>query len=132
MLLQPILLGLAVAVQSVLGAPAADISSIEARKVIGHDKVPSFRETAPHTTQGNLILKFKPYLKVFNGCTPFPAVDGAGNVGYVKTIISCVGGGGEVEVLVEDMPTHGPPPTLTPTLSTSYNLLRILVSVHVN
>ncbi|KAK7190592.1 hypothetical protein PSPO01_03567 [Paraphaeosphaeria sporulosa] len=27
------------------------------------------------------MLKYKPWLKVFNGCVPFPAVDAAGNTG---------------------------------------------------
>lgn len=79
-----VLLGLALAAQSVLSAPApaAAASPIEARAVIAHDAVVGFAETVPSTTEGTLILKYKPLLKVFNGCVPFPAVDADGNTGY--------------------------------------------------
>lgn len=80
------LFGLGLAVASVLGAPtspAANERSIQARSVIAHDAVVGFDETVPATTEGDLMLKFKPYLKVFNGCVPFPAVDADGNTGYV-------------------------------------------------
>lgn len=43
--------------------------------VIGHDKVRGF----PDSTSG-YFKTFQPYLKVFGGCVPFPAVDAAGNV----------------------------------------------------
>lgn len=47
--------------------------------VISHDAVVGFPESVPSTTAGSLYLKYKPYLKVFNGCVPFPAVDPDGN-----------------------------------------------------
>ncbi|KAK1593574.1 necrosis inducing protein [Colletotrichum navitas] len=56
-------------------------SPIERRAVIGHDQVVGFPETVPAGLVGDLYLKYKPYLKVFNGCVPFPAVDAAGNTG---------------------------------------------------
>ncbi|KAF4962040.1 hypothetical protein FSARC_9873 [Fusarium sarcochroum] len=59
----------------VLGSP------IERRAVIGHDAVVGFSQAVPSTTAGSLYLKYKPYLKVFNGCVPFPAVDSKGNTG---------------------------------------------------
>lgn len=59
----------------VLGAP------LERRAVIAHDAVVGFPETVPSGTAGTLYLKYKPFLKVFNGCVPFPAVDAAGNTG---------------------------------------------------
>lgn len=68
---------LASAVVSVSAAP------LQPRAVIGHDAVVGFPETVPSGTIGNLYLKYKPYLKVVNGCVPFPAVDSAGNTGYV-------------------------------------------------
>ncbi|MDX0617693.1 necrosis-inducing protein [Sinorhizobium medicae] len=46
-----------------------------AAEVIDHDKVKGF----PDSTSG-LLKTFQPYLKVFEGCVPFPAVDAAGNV----------------------------------------------------
>ncbi|WQF81943.1 Putative necrosis inducing protein [Colletotrichum destructivum] len=66
---------LAAAAGTVLAAP------VERRGVIGHDAVVGFKETVPSGTVGNLYLKYKPYLKVVNGCVPFPAVDAAGNTG---------------------------------------------------
>lgn len=49
--------------------------------VIDHDAVVGFPETVPDTTAGALYLKYKPFLKVYNGCVPFPAVDADGNTG---------------------------------------------------
>ena len=56
-------------------------TDIEKRAVINHDAVVGFAQTVPSGTVGTLMLKYKPYLKVFNGCVPFPAVDSAGNTG---------------------------------------------------
>lgn len=44
---------------------------------IGHDEVESYEENAP-----SLFLKYKPWLKVWHGCVPFPAVNDDGEVGY--------------------------------------------------
>lgn len=63
-----ILVGLTAAILTVSGA------------VIGHDKVVGFPETTP---SGSLYLKYKPFLKVFNGCVPFPAVNPAGDTRLV-------------------------------------------------
>jgi hypothetical protein len=49
--------------------------------VINHDAVVGFAQAVPSGIVGTLMLKYKPYLKVFNGCVPFPAVDAAGNTG---------------------------------------------------
>lgn len=80
----------ALAVSSVLAAPTSPstannvpAAALQARAVIAHDAVVGFAETVPATTEGDLMLKFKPYLKVFNGCVPFPAVDSDGNTSYV-------------------------------------------------
>ncbi|KAH9862663.1 hypothetical protein J1614_010756 [Plenodomus biglobosus] len=51
------------------------------REVIGHGAVVGFPETVPDDLTGRLYLKYKPYLKVFTGCVPYPAVDAAGNTG---------------------------------------------------
>lgn len=66
-------LGLTIAVSVVSGFP------IKSRAVIDHDAVVGFPETVPSTIEGSLYLKYKPYLEVFNGCVPFPAVDADGN-----------------------------------------------------
>lgn len=54
---------------------------LERRAVINHDAVVGFPETTPSGTLGSLYLKYKPFLKVENGCVPFPAVDSSGNTG---------------------------------------------------
>lgn len=78
---QSFLLALALAAHSALAAPASS-AQLASRAVISHDAVVGFTEAAPATTEGDLILKFKPFLKVTNGCVPFPAVDADGNTRY--------------------------------------------------
>jgi hypothetical protein len=51
------------------------------RAVIAHDAVVGFPQTVPSGIDGQLMLKYKPWLEVYNGCVPFPAVDAAGNTG---------------------------------------------------
>ena len=59
-------------------------TGLEKRAVINHSAVAGFAQAVPSGTVGTLMLKYKPYLKVFNGCVPFPAVDAAGNTGYAR------------------------------------------------
>ncbi|CAE7031546.1 hypothetical protein CFE70_004446 [Pyrenophora teres f. teres 0-1] len=59
----------------VLGSPL----TLNTRAVINHDAVVGFTEAVPGTLSGKLMLKYKPFLEVSNGCVPFPAVDAAGN-----------------------------------------------------
>ncbi|XEC95934.1 NPP1 family protein [Paenibacillus tarimensis] len=47
--------------------------------VIGHDKVIGFEEVPPASVTEIAAKHFQPYLKVINGCVPFPAVDAQGN-----------------------------------------------------
>lgn len=56
---------------------------LEPRAVINHDAVVGFAQAVPSGSLGTALLKFKPWLYVVNGCVPFPAVDAAGNTGYV-------------------------------------------------
>jgi hypothetical protein len=51
------------------------------RAVINHDAVVGFPQTVPSGLAGQLYLKYKPYLEVYNGCVPFPAVNAAGDTG---------------------------------------------------
>jgi hypothetical protein len=67
-----------------LAAGYASGTPIERRAVIAHDAVVGFPETVPSSTIGSLYLKHKPYLKVFNGCVPFPAVNANGDTRYVE------------------------------------------------
>ncbi|KAL4932501.1 NPP1 family protein [Aspergillus undulatus] len=61
------------------GANAAPTKTLESRAVIDHDAVTGFAETVPSGTIGEQYLAYQPYLKVVNGCVPFPAVDAEGN-----------------------------------------------------
>ncbi|KAG9234897.1 putative NPP1 domain protein [Amylocarpus encephaloides] len=64
-----------------LASAAVDASPIEKRAVIGHDAVVGFPETVPSGTVGAVYKAYQPFLKVVNGCVPFPAVDASGNTG---------------------------------------------------
>jgi len=55
---------------------------ITRRAVINHDAVVGFPQTVPSGIVGTLMLKYKPFLEVYNGCVPFPAVNSAGDTGY--------------------------------------------------
>lgn len=67
--------------------------SLSSRAVINHDAVQSFPEAVPNTVIGQLMTKHKPFLRVFNGCVPFPAVDKDGNTsGGLKPSGSDTGG----------------------------------------
>ncbi|KAI9162876.1 25 kDa protein elicitor [Paramyrothecium foliicola] len=56
-----------------------DTRDIEARAVIGHDKVVGFPTSVPGGAVGALYKKHQPFLKVFHGCVPFPAVNRGGD-----------------------------------------------------
>jgi len=47
---------------------------------IPHDEVKAFPEDVGDGDSGKLYLKYKPYLKVIDGCVPFPAVQADGGV----------------------------------------------------
>lgn len=64
------------AASCVLSSPLSLVS----RDVINHDAVVGFSKSVPAGIEGELMLKYQPFLKVFNGCVPFPAVNAAGDV----------------------------------------------------
>lgn len=68
----------ALACLATLAAPATGLP-LTRRAAIDHDAVVGFPETVPSGVTGELYLKYKPRLKVFNGCVPFPAVNEAGD-----------------------------------------------------
>ncbi|WP_366290945.1 NPP1 family protein [Paenibacillus sp. AN1007] len=47
--------------------------------VINHDQVVGFQEVTPVTAMQITAKRFQPFLKVYHGCVPFPAVDAQGN-----------------------------------------------------
>lgn len=84
MSVRSVLVSLVLAAAPVLGAPALPQAPapLEARSTISHDAVIGFTEAVPETVAGTLMLKYKPKLKVANGCVPFPAVDAEGNTRF--------------------------------------------------
>ncbi|CAN8106576.1 unnamed protein product [Discula destructiva] len=54
-------------------------AAVERRSDIASDAVVGFDTTVPATTDGTLMEQWWPYLKVVDGCVPFPAVDAAGD-----------------------------------------------------
>jgi hypothetical protein len=55
------------------------------RAVINYDQVSGFPQTVPSGLTGTLYLKYKPFLEVYNGCVPYPAVNSAGDTRYVSS-----------------------------------------------
>nr|AZU96947.1 necrosis- and ethylene-inducing protein 2 [Botrytis medusae] len=72
-------LSLSVLASTVIAIPTP--SQLESRAVIDSDAVVGFAETVPSGTVGTVYEAYKPFLKVVNGCVPFPAVDASGNTG---------------------------------------------------
>lgn len=60
----------------------AQASSLTARDVIDHDKVVGLPESVPSGIKGEVYKAYQPFLKVDEGCVPFPAVDAEGNTRY--------------------------------------------------
>jgi hypothetical protein len=52
---------------------------LQQRAVIAHTAVVGFPETVPAGTVGAVYEAYKPFLKVVNGCVPYPAVNAAGD-----------------------------------------------------
>ena len=46
-----------------------------------HDAVESFPQSVGDGESGKIYLKYKPFLKVEDGCVPFPAVQADGSIG---------------------------------------------------
>lgn len=87
MSIRSILAAVALTAGPVLCAPALAPASptplaVEPRSVISHDAIVGFTEAVPDSIAGSLMLKYKPRLKVTNGCVPFPAVDAQGNTRF--------------------------------------------------
>jgi len=51
------------------------------RAQLAYDAVVNFNEAVPSGVTGELMLKYKPWLEVYNGCVPYPAVNAAGDTG---------------------------------------------------
>jgi len=75
-------LALAILAAAVVAAPKPS-ARLTRRGDIDADAVVGFAQTVPDTTEGDLMLKWQPYLYVVDGCVPFPAVDAEGDTRHV-------------------------------------------------
>jgi hypothetical protein len=71
-----------------VNARPTESQTLASRAVISHDAVVGFDETVPSGTIGDAYEAYQPFLKVVNGCVPFPAVDADGNTRFVDLVIS--------------------------------------------
>jgi hypothetical protein len=60
--------------------------SFSRRATLAYDAIVNFNEAVPSGITGELMLKYKPWLEVYNGCVPYPAVNAAGDVGQVPLL----------------------------------------------
>jgi hypothetical protein len=60
---------------------AASLFSTTDAAIIPHNRIPVWPEPEPTDAHQFLAVKFKPQLKIFNGCQSYPAVDADGNTG---------------------------------------------------
>lgn len=58
---------------------------IKRRGTIASDKIVGFPQTVPAGELGALYSAYKPYLNVYSGCVPSPAVDTTGDTKYVTS-----------------------------------------------
>lgn len=61
------------------GSPITETSPLERRGTIASDEIVGFAQAVPSGITGEVYLAYQPYLKVVNGCVPFPAVDAEGD-----------------------------------------------------
>jgi hypothetical protein len=59
---------------------------LQPRASIPHTSVLGFPETVPSGTVGAVYEAYQPFLKVVNGCVPYPAVNAAGDTSFVPSI----------------------------------------------
>lgn len=64
----------------------AQASPLNPRAVIDHEQVAGLPETVPSGIKGEVYKAYQPYLKVDEGCVPFPAVDAEGNTRYIPPL----------------------------------------------
>lgn len=51
-----------------------------AQETVPHDEVERYTEKVPDNLDGDLMMKYKPWLKVVTGCVPYPAVQDDGKI----------------------------------------------------
>lgn len=63
--------------------PSSGATTLLKRSTIASNEIVGLNETIPDGYFGDLYKAYQPYLKIRNGCVPFPAVDIDGNTKYV-------------------------------------------------
>lgn len=63
----------------VTASPIQERGQIQARGTISNADIVGFAEAVPANETGVLYKAYQPFLKVVNGCVPFPGVDAAGD-----------------------------------------------------
>ncbi|EFX04676.1 npp1 domain containing protein [Grosmannia clavigera kw1407] len=78
---------------ALLAIGSAVANPVERRGTVDSDAIVGFAQAVPSGTVGEVYLAYQPYLKVVNGCVPYPAVDAEGNTNAgLKTSGSSNGG----------------------------------------
>lgn len=78
---------LAMLTAAVVAAPRSSVR-LTRRGDIDADAVVGFAQTVPDSTEGDLMLKWQPYLYVVDGCVPFPAVDADGDTRHASDLMA--------------------------------------------
>jgi hypothetical protein len=68
-----------------LAAIAANATPLQRRGTLPNSQVVGLAEAVPAGTVGNVYQAYQPFLDVYNGCVPFPAVDANGNTKYAHS-----------------------------------------------
>ena len=64
---------------AIVGQSAASTATLQPRDEIPHDSVEPIPQAIRFGPARKLIKQYQPFLKVVDGCVPFPAVDVDGN-----------------------------------------------------
>ena len=70
-------------------AQASPLSFLWRRAVLPNEQIVGLSETVPDGIAGQLYEAYQPFLDVYNGCVPSPAVDAAGNTKYLHFQFYC-------------------------------------------
>jgi len=63
-------------------AHASPLNFLWRRAVLPNEQIVGLPETVPDGISGQLYEAYQPFLDVYNGCVPSPAVDASGNTKY--------------------------------------------------
>lgn len=66
-----------------VSAAAVNAKALQRRGTVPNDQIVGLTSAVPAGTLGSVYQAYQPYLDVYNGCVPFPAVDSNGNTKYV-------------------------------------------------